>query len=101
MTFHHIKLIAWLSVLITVSAVSERGLPIRNEICNSYSGRRTYLELDEHGKLQATNIVIPTTPNVWKLKLNYYFLYGWGSFSNNYYVFNRVRDNLKLEKSSM
>lgn len=66
MTIERIKLIDWLIVLIVIfrGALSETNLSLQNEICNSYSGRRIYMELGEQGTLQATNVVLPTTPNV-------------------------------------
>lgn len=35
-----------------------------NEICNTYNGRRIYLELGEHGVLQASNVGVSGKTNV-------------------------------------
>lgn len=35
-----------------------------NEICNGYNGRRIYLDLGEHGVLQASHVVVPGYTNV-------------------------------------
>lgn len=42
-----------------------------NEICNNYNGRRIYLELGEHGVLQSSSVVVPSTTNVNKNSLSY------------------------------
>lgn len=34
------------------------------EICNLYNGRRIYLELGEHGQIEATNVSVPAYINV-------------------------------------
>lgn len=39
----------------------------KHEICHSYSGRRIYLETNEQGILQATNVSEPNYKNVRKI----------------------------------
>lgn len=41
-----------------------------SEICNSYNGRRMYLELGEQGILQASNIIVPGIANVIRKIIN-------------------------------
>lgn len=43
---------------------SNSPLYFTNEICNGYNGRRYYLELGEHGRVEATNVTVPSYVNV-------------------------------------
>lgn len=63
-TFGRYSLIAFVLLAHLHQVFSQSQPKAINEICNSYNGRRIYMELGEHGVLQASNVVVPGNTNV-------------------------------------